>query len=99
MPIQVLMPALSLNTAESKITRWEKKEGDKVSKGDIIFEVESDKATMEIEAAGEGILHILVREDIVPVNTPVALLIDEEKCQKFRGRLRHSWRAFLGILE
>jgi pyruvate/2-oxoglutarate dehydrogenase complex dihydrolipoamide acyltransferase (E2) component len=79
MPIQVLMPALSLNTAESKITRWEKKEGDKVSKGDIICEVESDKATMEVEAAGEGILHILVQEgdDIVPVNTPVALLIDE----------------------
>jgi multidrug efflux pump subunit AcrA (membrane-fusion protein) len=47
MPIQVLMPALSLNTAESKITRWEKKEGDKVSKGDIIFEVESDKAARQ----------------------------------------------------
>ena len=63
MPIQVLMPALSPTMTEGKLAKWSKKEGDKVSSGDVICEIETDKATMEVEAVEEGILgRILVPE-------------------------------------
>ena len=80
MPIEVLMPALSPTMTEGKLTRWLKREGDQVSAGDPIAEVETDKATMEIEAAADGILgKILVPENAesVAVNTPIALLLEE----------------------
>jgi pyruvate dehydrogenase E1 component beta subunit len=80
MPIKVLMPALSPTMSEGKLARWLKSEGDTVESGDIIAEIETDKATMEFEAADEGVLgRILVAEGTegVAVNSPIALLLAE----------------------
>ena len=80
MSVQVLMPALSPTMTEGNLARWIKKEGDKVKAGDVIAEIETDKATMEVEAVDEGILgKILISEgtQAVAVNTPIALLIEE----------------------
>jgi pyruvate dehydrogenase E1 component beta subunit len=80
MPIQVLMPALSPTMTEGKLARWLKKEGDDVSSGDVIAEIETDKATMEVEASDSGTLgKVLVPEgtEAVAVNTPIALLLEE----------------------
>jgi pyruvate dehydrogenase E1 component beta subunit len=74
---QILMPALSPTMTEGKLARWLKKEGDDVKAGDIIAEIETDKATMEVEAVDEGTLtRILVPEgtEAVSVNTPIAEL-------------------------
>src|ERR1700744_3866082 len=78
MPINVLMPALSPTMTEGKLSKWVKKEGDKIKSGDIIAEIETDKATMEFEAVDEGTLgKILVAEgtENVAVNTPIATLL------------------------
>ena len=75
MPTQILMPALSPTMTEGKLARWLKKAGDEIRAGDVIAEIETDKATMEVEAVDEGTLgRILVEEgtDGVPVNTPIA---------------------------
>jgi pyruvate dehydrogenase E1 component beta subunit len=80
MPIDVLMPALSPTMEEGKLSKWVKKVGDKVKAGDVIAEIETDKATMEVEAADEGTLaSVLVPEgtENVKVNTPIALLAAE----------------------
>jgi pyruvate dehydrogenase E1 component beta subunit len=80
MPIQVLMPALSPTMTEGTLATWHKKEGDKVDIGDVLAEIETDKATMEVEAADEGTLgRILVAEGTegVAVNTPIAVLLEE----------------------
>lgn len=80
MAIEVLMPALSPTMTEGALARWLKKEGDAVSSGDVLAEIETDKATMEVEAVDEGILgRILVPEGTqgVAVNTPIAILIAE----------------------
>lgn len=80
MPIQVLMPALSPTMTEGKLAKWLKAEGEAVSSGDPIAEIETDKATMEVEAVDEGTLgKILVSEGTegVAVNTPIALLLEE----------------------
>jgi pyruvate dehydrogenase E1 component beta subunit len=80
MPIQVLMPALSPTMEEGKIAKWLKAEGDAVKPGDVIAEIETDKATMEVEAADEGVLgKILVAAGTegVKVNTPIALLLGD----------------------
>jgi pyruvate dehydrogenase E1 component beta subunit len=77
MPIDILMPALSPTMEEGKLAKWLKKEGDAVKAGDVIAEIETDKATMEVEAVDEGTLaSILVAEgtDNVKVNTPIARL-------------------------
>ena len=77
MPIQILMPALSPTMTEGTLSRWLKKEGENVRAGDVIAEIETDKATMEVEAVDEGKLaQILVPEGTegVPVNTPIAVL-------------------------
>jgi pyruvate dehydrogenase E1 component beta subunit len=74
---QILMPALSPTMTEGKLARWLKKEGDTIKAGDVIAEIETDKATMEVEAVDEGTLtSILVPEgtDAVAVNTPIAEL-------------------------
>jgi pyruvate dehydrogenase E1 component beta subunit len=76
---QILMPALSPTMTEGKLARWLKAEGDSVKSGDVIAEIETDKATMEVEAVDEGRLtKILVPEgtDAVAVNTPIAELDD-----------------------
>src|SRR5512135_1494658 len=80
MPVQVLMPALSPTMTEGKLAKWAKKEGDKVTSGDVIAEIETDKATMEVEAVDEGTLgRILVPEGTegVAVNTPIAMLLSD----------------------
>src|ERR1700722_12582427 len=80
MTIQILMPALSPTMSEGKITRWLKKEGDAVKAGQTIAEIETDKATMEVEAVDEGRLgKILIPAgtEHVAVNTPIAVLLEE----------------------
>jgi pyruvate dehydrogenase E1 component beta subunit len=78
MPIQVLMPALSPTMEKGNLAKWVKGEGDKVKAGDVIAEIETDKATMEVEAVDEGTLgKILVPEGTadVAVNTPIAMIL------------------------
>ncbi|GAN61178.1 acetyltransferase component of pyruvate dehydrogenase complex [Acetobacter cibinongensis] len=80
MATEVLMPALSPTMTEGAVARWLKKEGDTISAGDVLAEIETDKATMEVEAVEEGILgRILVQEGTqgVSVNTPIAILVEE----------------------
>src|SRR5215467_10848699 len=80
MPIQVLMPALSPTMEKGNLAKWHKKEGDAVKSGDVIAEIETDKATMEVEAVDEGTLgKILVPEGTndVAVNTPIAMILGE----------------------
>ena len=80
MPIDVLMPALSPTMEKGNLAKWLKKEGDSVKSGDIIAEIETDKATMEVEATDEGTMgKILVPEGTadVAVNTPIAVILSE----------------------
>jgi pyruvate dehydrogenase E1 component beta subunit len=80
MPIEVLMPALSPTMEKGNLAKWLKAEGDEVKAGDVIAEIETDKATMEVEAVDEGKLgKILVPEGTqdVAVNTPIALILGE----------------------
>ena len=80
MPIQILMPALSPTMEEGTLAKWLVAEGDKISPGDIIAEIETDKATMEVEAVDEGIVgKLLVAEGTegVKVNEPIAVLLEE----------------------
>jgi pyruvate dehydrogenase E1 component beta subunit len=82
MPIEVLMPALSPTMEKGNLAKWLKKEGDRVKSGDIIAEIETDKATMEVEAADEGTIgKILVAEGTadVPVNTPIAVILGDNE--------------------
>lgn len=76
MPIDVLMPQLSPTMTEGRLAKWTRAVGDKISAGDVIAEVETDKATMEIEASDDGILHMIVGEvgADLPVGTPIAVL-------------------------
>src|ERR1700755_435582 len=78
MPIQVLMPALSPTVEKGNLAKWLKKEGDTIKSGDVIAEIETDKATMEVEATDEGKLgKILIPEGTadVAVNTPIATIL------------------------
>jgi pyruvate dehydrogenase E2 component (dihydrolipoamide acetyltransferase) len=80
MPIELLMPALSPTMEEGTLAKWLVKEGDTVSSGDLIAEIETDKATMEFEAVDEGVIgKILVAEgtEAVKVNTPIAVLLED----------------------
>src|SRR5215467_1452679 len=80
MPINILMPALSPTMEKGNLAKWLKKEGDQVRAGDILAEIETDKATMEYEAIDEGVLtKILVPEGTadVAVNAPIAVLAVE----------------------
>ncbi|MCC7259865.1 MAG: pyruvate dehydrogenase complex dihydrolipoamide acetyltransferase [Alphaproteobacteria bacterium] len=85
MPIEILMPALSPTMTEGNLAKWVKKEGDKVKSGDIIAEIETDKATMEVEAVDEGVIgKIMVQEgtQAVAVNSVIALLLEEGEDKK-----------------
>src|SRR5437588_9181745 len=80
MPIQVLRPALSPTMEKGNLAKWIKSEGDKIKAGDVIAEIETDKATMEVEAVDDGTLgRILVPEGTadVAVNTPIAMILAE----------------------
>lgn len=80
MTIEILMPALSPTMTEGNLVKWCKKEGDSLKSGEVIAEIETDKATMEVEAVDEGTLgRILIPEGTegVKVNTPIALILEE----------------------
>ncbi|SSC66616.1 pyruvate dehydrogenase complex E1 component subunit beta [Ciceribacter selenitireducens] len=80
MPIEILMPALSPTMEEGTLSKWIKKEGDAVKSGDVIAEIETDKATMEVEAVDEGVLGkllIAAGTEGVKVNTPIAILLQD----------------------
>lgn len=80
MPINILMPALSPTMTEGTLARWLKKEGDSVKSGQVIAEIETDKATMEVEAVDEGkIVKLLIAAGTsgVAVNTPIAVLLED----------------------
>src|SRR6201999_3442215 len=80
MPIEILMPALSPTMTEGNVTKWLKKEGDEVHSGDVLAEIETDKATMEFEAVDDGRLgKILVPEGAPGIkgNQPIAVLLGE----------------------
>ncbi|MEO0773383.1 MAG: biotin/lipoyl-containing protein, partial [Pseudomonadota bacterium] len=80
MSIDILMPALSPTMEEGTLAKWLVKEGDTVASGDIMAEIETDKATMEFEAVDEGVIgKILIEEgtEAVKVNTPIAVLLEE----------------------
>ena len=88
MPTNVLMPALSPTMEEGKLAKWVVKEGDAVKAGDVIAEIETDKATMEVEAVDEGtIAKILVPEGTqdVPVNDIIAVLAGDGEDVKAAG--------------
>ena len=94
MPIEILMPALSPTMTEGNLAKWLKKEGDEVHSGDVLAEIETDKATMEFEAVDDGrVGKILVPEGAqgVKVNQPIALLLG----QRLRRRRRQSVASML----
>lgn len=85
MPIEVLMPALSPTMTEGNLAKWLKKEGDTIKSGQVIAEIETDKATMEVEAVDEGVLgKILIQSGTegVKVNQPIALILAEGEDKK-----------------
>jgi pyruvate dehydrogenase E2 component (dihydrolipoamide acetyltransferase) len=91
MPIELLMPALSPTMTEGSIAKWHKKEGDAVKAGDVIAEIETDKATMEFEAVDEGTIgRILVPEGAqgVKVNQPIAVLLEEGEDAKALSQVK-----------
>ena len=80
MPIEILMPALSPTMEEGKLSKWLKKEGDAVKSGDVIAEIETDKATMEVEAVDEGVIGKLLIDagtEGVKVNAVIAILLQD----------------------
>ena len=88
MPVNILMPALSPTMEKGNLAKWLKKEGDAVKAGDVIAEIETDKATMEVEAVDEGTLaKIVVPEGTadVPVNQLIAVLAGEGEDAKAAG--------------
>lgn len=90
MPIELLMPALSPTMTEGKLAKWSKREGDPVKAGDVIAEIETDKATMEFEAIDDGTLgKILVPEgaENIAVNQPIAILLEEGEDQSVLAKL------------
>lgn len=99
MPTEILMPALSPTMEEGTLAKWLVKEGDTVSSGDLLAEIETDKATMEFEAVDDGVVgKILVAEgsEGVKVNTPIAVMLEDGEsaddigslCTRARRRTR-----------
>ena len=85
MPIEILMPALSPTMTEGNLAKWTKKEGDKVKPGDVIAEIETDKATMEVEAVDAGVIGKIVvpaGTENVKVNNVIALLLEDGEDKK-----------------
>ena len=80
MPINITMPALSPTMTEGTLAKWLKSEGDTVESGDVIAEIETDKATMEVEAVDDGVLGKIIVSagtEKVPVNDVIAILLEE----------------------
>jgi pyruvate dehydrogenase E2 component (dihydrolipoamide acetyltransferase) len=96
MPVNILMPALSPTMEKGNLAKWLKKEGDKVKAGDVIAEIETDKATMEVEAVDEGTIgKIVVAEGTtdVPVNQVIAVLLEEGEDKSAIGNAKASPKA------
>jgi pyruvate dehydrogenase E1 component subunit beta len=96
MPTEVLMPALSPTMEKGNLAKWLKHEGDKIKSGDVIAEIETDKATMEVEAADEGTLgKILVPEGTadIAVNTPIAVILGEGEDKGALDKVKPSQQA------
>jgi len=90
MPIKVLMPALSPTMTEGKVARWLKNEGDKIKSGDVLAEIETDKATMEVEAVDEGTLGKIVvpgGTEAVKVNDVIAVILEEGEDKSALGKM------------
>ena len=84
MSIEILMPALSPTMTEGNLTKWLVTEGQEVKAGDVIAEIETDKATMEVEAVDEGFVEKLLFKEgdvSIPVNKPIALISDQQSLQ------------------
>ena len=81
MPIDVFMTQLSPTMTEGKIARWLKKEGDTLESGEVMLEVETDKATMEVEVIEEGVLHKIIAQegDLIPVGTAIAVIAEDDE--------------------
>ena len=81
MPIDIFMTQLSPTMTEGKIARWLKKEGDTLESGEVMLEVETDKATMEVEVIDEGVLHKIIANegDLVPVGTAIAVIAEDDE--------------------
>ena len=95
MPTEILMPALSPTMEEGTLAKWHVREGDEVRTGDVIAEIETDKATMEVEAIDDGrVGKILVAEgtEHVPVNKPIALLLTDGEDSARPGETPHHPR-------
>src|SRR6266481_1191748 len=96
MPIQVLMPALSPTMEKGNLSKWLKKEGEAIKSGDVIAEIETDKATMEVEATDEGTLgKILIPEGTadVAVNTPIATILADGESSSDLGKAAASFET------
>ena len=96
MPIQVLMPALSPTMEKGNLSKWLKKEGEAIKSGDVIAEIETDKATMEVEATDEGTLgKILIPEGTndVAVNTPIATILADGESAADLGKAASTRQA------
>ena len=89
MSIEILMPALSPTMTEGNLTKWLVTEGQQVKAGDVIAEIETDKATMEVEAVDEGFVEkLLFKEgDVnIPVNKPIAIISDQQVSKSKRTK-------------
>lgn len=102
MPIQVLMPALSPTMEKGNLSKWLKKEGEAIKSGDVIAEIETDKATMEVEATDEGTLgRILIPEGTadVAVNTPIATILADGESASDLGKPASAVKAAPNVAE
>ena len=91
MPIDILMPALSPTMEEGTIAKWFVKEGDQVKSGDILAEIETDKATMEFEAVEDGTIGQIIRPEgleTIKVNEKIASLITADESSKKKNNLK-----------
>src|ERR1700756_5610128 len=96
MATNILMPALSPTMEQGKLAKWLKKEGDKIKSGDVLAEIETDKATMEVEAIDEGVLaRIVIPEgtEHVAVNTPIAVIAANGEDVSAAGKTAPSARS------
>ena len=93
MDIKILMPALSPTMTEGSLSKWLVKEGDQIKAGDLLAEIETDKATMEVEAVDEGIVkNLLFKEgdESIAVNTPIAIIDNRGERFKQKSKNRSS---------
>jgi pyruvate dehydrogenase E2 component (dihydrolipoamide acetyltransferase) len=81
MPVEVILPKVDMDMAVGKISKWHVKEGDQVAKGDVLFEIETDKAAMEVDAPGGGIIRQISAKEgaVVPVGSAVAFIYDQDE--------------------